>query len=111
MQLSTTLLTVAALAIFPEVTVAAGAKCLVQLKNAQDTVVSSFEALAGVRKVVQAKGFKWMCKTAIEDCHPYGCIIPKGLTPVGTVSSSGIPNRATPKLATGNAAALQGAAV
>ncbi|EHA46669.1 hypothetical protein MGG_09675 [Pyricularia oryzae 70-15] len=105
MQLSSALAAVAALALFPEATVAAGAKCRVDLKHGQ-AVVSSFEVLAGSRKTVKEEGFSWTCSTERDTCNAVNCILPKGLTAVGVQISSGKPkDRAAEESAARQAAA------
>lgn len=88
MQLSSALAAIAALALFPEATVAAGATCRVYLKHGQ-AVVSFFDVLAGSRKTVEEEGFSWTCSTERDTCNAVSCILPKGLTAVGVQISSG----------------------
>ncbi|TLD18655.1 hypothetical protein PspLS_10284 [Pyricularia sp. CBS 133598] len=97
MQFSSAFAAAAALALLPEVTIAAGPKCKVDLMDAQKNVVSTFEALAGLRRVVRATGFSWTCKTDRDTCKAIECIVPKrlNLTPVGEQIDSGKPKTAT----------------
>ncbi|TLD07078.1 hypothetical protein PgNI_11054 [Pyricularia grisea] len=97
MQLSTALLAAAALALFPEFTVAAGGECIVKLHDPNGKVVSWFIALAGKREIKKEATFSWSCSTNSETCEaeiPL-CIVPKNFKPVGEHYKGETPKVAT----------------